>query len=294
MTTLHFADRIAVQPMNHGTGFRALGIRGTDAAMSPYLMVDHYWMSQSTFGPHPHAGFCAVTYMFEDSETSFINRDSRGDHSLIRPGDLHWTIAGRGVVHDEVPETPGKAAHGLQLFVNLVAAKKYIEPAAIHLKREDIPELTLASGTRVRLPFGEITIDGTTLRSPVNIPTDATLVDVQMVAGGRLSLPIAKEQNVFIHAITGEASDLQHAMLKAGEARSVGKHVEKDIEKNNEGTSNTHATLELATVNGAHLAIFMGAPINEPVVRHGPFAMNTREQITEAIRAYQAGEMGTL
>jgi redox-sensitive bicupin YhaK (pirin superfamily) len=279
MTTLHFGDRISIQPLNIGTGFRALGIRGSDEAMSPFLMADHYWMSEPTFGPHPHAGFSAVTYMFEDSENSFINRDSRGDHSLIRPGDLHWTVAGRGVVHDEVPELPGKAAHGLQLFVNLVAAKKHIEPQAIQLAREEIPELTLASGSRIRVPFGEVTIDGTPLRSPVKIPTEATLIDVHLVAGGRLSLPIAAGQNAFLHVIVGEVKDAQHATTKVGEARRI---------------NGSAGTLEIAAEHAAHLVILMGPPIHEPVVRHGPFAMNTREQITDAIRAYQAGEMGSL
>ncbi len=279
MNTLHFGDRITVQPLNIGAGFRALGIRGSDEAMSPFLMADHYWMSEPTFGPHPHAGFSAVTYMFEDSENSFINRDSRGDHSLIRPGDLHWTVAGRGVVHDEVPELPGKAAHGLQLFVNLVAAKKHIEPQAIQLAREDIPELTLASGSRIRVPFGEVTIDGTPLRSPAKIPTEATLIDVHLVAGGRLSLPIAAGQNAFLHVIVGEVKDMQHATTKVGEARRI---------------NGSGGTLEIAAEHAAHLVILMGLPIHEPVVRHGPFAMNTREQITDAIRAYQAGEMGSI
>jgi redox-sensitive bicupin YhaK (pirin superfamily) len=111
MNALPIQSHLSMQPMNKGAGFRALGLRGDSTLMDPYLMVDHHWMSQPTFGPHPPAGFSAVTYMFDDAETGFHNRDSMGDSSHIRAGDLHWTTAGAGVVRDEAPVEPGRTGH---------------------------------------------------------------------------------------------------------------------------------------------------------------------------------------
>ena len=98
-----------LRSMNIGTGFRAYSLRGGEMAepIDPFLGVDHAWMSEATFATHPHAGFSAVSYLFLDSQTGVNNRDSLGTRNLIQPGGLHWTAAGRGVVHDEVPAQIG-------------------------------------------------------------------------------------------------------------------------------------------------------------------------------------------
>ena len=95
MTTI-----LPLQRANHGSHFRAYGLHGSEMGLiDPFLGVDHAWISGPTFPPHPHAGFSAVSYLFLDSETGIANHDSIGNHNLIRPGGLHWTTAGRGVVH---------------------------------------------------------------------------------------------------------------------------------------------------------------------------------------------------
>lgn len=105
---------------NRGSHFRAYGLHGSDPALTdPFLGIDHAWMSAPTFPPHPHAGFSAVTYLFLDSETGIANRDSLGNSTPIEPGGLHWTAAGRGVVHEENPAVLGSTAHLLQIFANL-------------------------------------------------------------------------------------------------------------------------------------------------------------------------------
>ena len=83
------------------------------ASLDPFLMCDCFWMAQPFFPPHPHAGFSAVTYMLPESDGGFVNRDSLGHRNLIRPGALHWTEAARGVMHEEVPITPGLSCQGL-------------------------------------------------------------------------------------------------------------------------------------------------------------------------------------
>lgn len=115
------SDIAQLHRMNIGSGFRAYSLRGGEMAepIDPFLGVDHAWMSEATFQPHPHAGFSAVSYLFLDLETGINNRDSLGNRDRIQPGGLHWTAAGRRVVHDEVPAVSGKTVHMLQIFVNL-------------------------------------------------------------------------------------------------------------------------------------------------------------------------------
>lgn len=267
-----------MQPMRHGTGFEAFGIRGRDAAMDPFLMVDHYRMSQPTFGPHPHAGFSAVTYMFDDAETSFNNRDSLGNACEIRAGDSYWTVAGAGVLHDEVPVVNGNVAHGLQLFVNLRAHDKHIAPYAIHIAREDMPRPTQASGARVKVAFGAYD-DGEHAFGPIKpLPTDANLFDIHIPAAGSFRYTIAAGTNAFLLVIGGSVS-IGGVTVSAAHAVGFGRD---------------GGALEISATESAHIALFSGVPLNEPVVRHGPFAMTSRADIERAIAAYQSGQMGQL
>src|SRR5207344_819889 len=107
--------------------------------LDPLLAIDHFNIRVPVFTPHPHAGFSAVTYLFEDSEGDFIDRDSLGNHVVARPGGVLWTVAGRGVMHDEFPARPGKLSHGLQLFVNLPSTEKEQEPKLLFVDGPDVP-----------------------------------------------------------------------------------------------------------------------------------------------------------
>ncbi len=278
MNTLKIEQRLPVQAMKHGAGFQAWGIRGDDAAMDPFLMADHYRMSQPTFGPHPHAGFSAVTYMFDDAETGFLNRDSLGDSSEIRAGDNHWTVAGSGVVHDEVPVENGKTAHGLQIFVNLAAKDKHMPPKSIHVPRDQMPRLTQASGARVKVAFGSY-IDGVNRADAVKpLPTDVSLLDIAIDANQSFQYIVPDGTNAFMLVVSGEVN-VQGETVTAAQAVSFGR---------------AGGALEVTSNNDSHIAVFLGKPLNEPVVRHGPFAMTNRADLERAIADYQAGRMGSL
>jgi redox-sensitive bicupin YhaK (pirin superfamily) len=241
-------------------------------------MVDHYRMSQPTFSAHPHAGFCAVTYMFDDAQTGFINRDSLGDHSVIRAGDLHWTTAGAGIVHDEVPQVPGQTAHGLQIFVNLAAATKHMPPGSIHVGRERMPVIRQGGGAQVKVAFGAY--DDAEERAPavVDLPTDAALLDVGFDAGSRFTYPVSAGQTAFLLVITGSVQ-VDEQELPEGQAVSFARD---------------GGRLEITAVQASRIALFLGRPLGEPVVRHGPFAMTNQADIQAAIEAYQSGRMGRL
>ena len=167
-----------------GQGFTAysVGQQQLGAAIAPFLQLDHYFMTQPTFAEHPHQGFSAVTYLFEDSEGSFFNEDSQGDRSTIAPGDLHWTQAGSGIRHNETPIEPGKMCHGIQMFVDLPIADKSLPAKAFHLTAAQISVYTTDSGGRVRVIVGE----ANGVISPLNISTKIRFLDVILPANSSI------------------------------------------------------------------------------------------------------------
>jgi redox-sensitive bicupin YhaK (pirin superfamily) len=275
---LPIAGPVPTQALNHGAGFRAIGLRGDSAQMDPYLMADHYWMSQPTFGPHPHAGFSAVTYMFDDAETGFRNRDSRGHDSVIAAGDVHWTVAGAGVVHDEVPQVPGRMAHGLQLFVNLPLASQHMAPQALHTASAAMPRVQQRSGALVKVAFGAYDDGQQRHAAPMALPTDATLFDVHLKAGARLRYPVQPGTTTLLLAVQGQLQVAEQT-LTAGHAVAM---------------QRSGGWLDVLATSDSHVAVLMGTPLNQPVVRHGPFAMSSAADIERAVRDYQAGRMGVL
>jgi redox-sensitive bicupin YhaK (pirin superfamily) len=278
MNPLSIESRLTVQAMRHGAGFQAFGIRGADSSMDPYLMADHYRMWQPTFGPHPHAGFSAVTYMFDDAETGFLNRDSLGDRSEIRAGDCHWTVAGAGVVHEEVPVENDKVAHGLQIFVNLAAQNKHIAPRAIHIRREEMPRVVQPGGARVKVAFGTYDDGASSVPAVTALPTEAALFDVLLESGTSFRYRIAAGLNAFIVVVDGVAT-IGSEKLEKPQAAAFGR---------------AGGELVVSSDDGAHFALFLGKPFDEPIVRHGPFAMTNQADIDRAVEDFRAGRMGTL
>ena len=143
------------QPLQIGDGFEALSFKHEQfhGLMDPLVMVDHFTMTEPTFGAHPHAGMSAVSVLFEDSEGRFHNRDSLGNDVDLLPGDLYWLKAGRGAVHDEAPLS-GARTHALQIFVNLPARMKHDAPDALHVPGATMPVIE-GDGRRVRVVLGE-------------------------------------------------------------------------------------------------------------------------------------------
>jgi redox-sensitive bicupin YhaK (pirin superfamily) len=269
-----------MQTMRPGTGAHIEHLLGARAQLDPFIMADHFRMWQPTFGPHPHAGFSAVTYLFEDSQTGFRNRDSRGHQNQIDPGDLHWTLAGAGVMHEEVPLVPGQVAHGLQMFVNLPARAKGLPPAGLHVSSARMPRFSLGDA-KVKLVFGQWT-DASTSHSaaaPMPAPGDATLLDLWLPAGGQTALQLGTTQQALLLRIEGELRLDGHAhTAEVAWAAGVGAKVQVQASAN----------------APARLALLAGTPWREPLVMHGPFGMSTQAELQAAMARYQAGEMGRL
>jgi redox-sensitive bicupin YhaK (pirin superfamily) len=203
---------VPAKPFTYGKGFTAYSVNqqslGTEIA--PFLQLDHYFMTQPTFAEHPHQGFSAVTYMFEDSAGSFFNEDSQGDRSTIAPGDIHWTQAGSGIRHNETPIEPGKMCHGIQMFVDLPLVDKSLPAKAFHLTAAQIPVYITDAGGRVRVVVGEA--NGVT--SPLNISTKIRFLDVILPANTSIEHEVAVDESVFLLAVKGSGfvSDRQNAI----------------------------------------------------------------------------------
>lgn len=254
-------------------------LHGSDPAqIDPFLGIDHAWMSAPTFPPHPHAGFSAVTYLLLDSETGIANRDSQGNRTLIEPGGLHWTAAGRGVVHEENPAVPGRTVHLLQIFVNLPRERQGAAPFALSLAPQDVP-VVQRPGVRVRIPFGSF--GG--VHSPLVPPTEVILLDVSLDAGAELELPLAAGQRAFVMPINGRAE-------VDGERFGL-----DDLGVPILAAATEAATHKLAATQGAaQLAVFIGEPLRQPVVSNGPMAFASQQGLIAATAAYHRGDFGNL
>jgi len=266
-----------LQRMSHGSQFHAFGLHA-DGLISPFLGIDHAWISGPTFPPHPHAGFSAVSYLFLDSQTHIDNRDSLGGRHEIQPGGLHWTAAGRGVVHEETPAQPGQTVHMLQIFVNLPADLQDEAPFALRLSPQEVPVVQLP-GARVRVPLGAFA----GVRSPLNPPTPVQLLDISLEPGAELNVPVEAGHTAFALPIHGEvvvgdqALDADGAPIPVFAAQAQG-----------------HTVRLQAPKGSAKLAFFAGQPLHQPVHRQGPMAMASAQALAAAMAAYRRGDFGAL
>ena len=203
-TARNITKIVTANPSTRGTGFKtfSVGQQQFGSIIQPFIQLDNYFMTQPTFSEHPHKGVAAVTYMFEDSEGTFFNKDSQGDESYIRPGDLHWTQAGTGIRHNETPIEPGKVCHGIQMFVDLTPEDKLASAKALHLKSADIPVYTTPEGSRVRVVIG--VANG--LISPLNISNKISFLDVMISANSSIEHQVTAHEIAFILAIAGSGS----------------------------------------------------------------------------------------
>jgi redox-sensitive bicupin YhaK (pirin superfamily) len=251
------------------------------AQIDPFLLLNHHGPQTYPphnhglpFGPHPHRGFETVTFI---RAGELAHRDSGGHESVIRAGGVQWMTAGRGLIHAEVSPEPFMRSGGpleiLQLWVNLPAGLKMTEPRYIGLQREQIPALTTADarGT-VHLIAGE----WNGRRGPIPSLTGVFMSTVELATNGRITLTGVEHRNVFLYVVRGSVR------IADGEAGTC-----TLVELGRAGD-----TLELTASSDASLLLGHAAPIGEPVVAHGPFVMNTREQIQQAIRDYHAGAFG--
>jgi redox-sensitive bicupin YhaK (pirin superfamily) len=250
----------------------------------PFLLLDEMGPMQCAPGEakgapdHPHRGFETVTYMLSGR---FEHQDSAGHAGKLGPGDVQWMTAGRGVVHSEMPEREfahqGGLLHGLQLWVNLPKRDKMMEPRYQEIPAGRIPEAVSADGkVKVRVIAGEAL--GAHAVIDTRIPI--SFLHFRLEPGAGITQPAPKDYNAFAYVLEGEA---------VFGARAVQKHHMALFARDGD-----EVALEASASAPLELLLIAGKPIGEPVARWGPFVMNTREEILQAVEDYQSGRMGAI
>ncbi len=259
--------------------FPAPGVEVVD----PFLLLDQ--MGPVTHGPgeaigtpvHPHRGFETVTYLL-DGELQ--HRDSLGNAGVLGPGDTQWMTAGRGVLHEEGP-TPrflaeGGRLHGVQLWVNLPAAEKMVAPAYQDLTADAVAVAEPSEGVTVRVVAGE----AFGLLGPGSTRTPITYSHLSLAPGTTLSGGFDPDHTVLVYPLVGtvEVAGRSLAESELG-ILGPGDTVELSVPADADSTS--------------EILVLSGRPIREPVARYGPFVMNTRAELIQAIEDVQSGTFGT-
>lgn len=265
------------RPLAIGDGFQAQSYQHGEfrGLMDPLIMVDHFTMTQPTFGTHAHAGLSAVTVMFEDSEGAFHNRDSLGNDLDLAPGDLYWFKAARGALHDEAPR-PGAKTHALQVFVNLSAAHRHDAPAAFHVAAADIPRLSGDKAT-ARLVLGE----GGGIQGVIAPDNPLTLLDIHLEAGGQFKHAGSKDHHAWILAIKGSS----RATWTTGSA---------DLQPGKAIAFADATNISFTSEDGAHVVLFRGQPLRQAFVQRGPYAMGNADELDAVEEAYRSGLLGSI
>jgi quercetin 2,3-dioxygenase len=278
-TVREVAEVIRTREVREGAGVvvrRSIGGPDLDH-LDPFLLLDEFRSDRASdyiagFPDHPHRGFETVTYMLAGA---MEHQDHSGNVGRLEPGSVQWMTAGRGIVHSEMPQQEQGLMWGFQLWVNLPAAQKMTEPRYQDIPAHHIPQVERA-GARVRVVAGEV--DG--VRGAVQgIATDPTYLDVQLAAGATFEQPVPPEHNVFLYVYEGAAGvGAENRSLNAGQLGVFG--------------PGGLVRVASAAQDACRFLLVAARPLNEPVVRYGPFVMNTREEIMEAVADFRAGRLG--
>ena len=286
-------------PTSDGAGVKLTRLIGTpqQPPLDPFLMLDAFGTERpqdyiAGFPPHPHRGFDTVTYMLKGR---MRHRDNQGGDGLLVPGSVQWMTAGRGIVHSEMPEQIEGEMRGFQLWVNLPAREKMRAPRYQDIGPEHLPVLQLdaqggvvAQASNLEAPVisapGAIAavkvIAGAVAGVDGPVQAEATqplFVDVALAANATLILPIAPGHQGFVHVFGGALrlpASVGDSEVRVGQLAVL--------------SDGDHLALQ-AGADGARLIVVAGRPLREPVAWHGPFVMNTADEIREAIADFQAG-----
>lgn len=258
----------------------------TIEAIDPFLLLHHYgpyeineYNNPMDLGPHPHRGFEPITFLMSGEQ---LHRDSLGNESVVKGGDVQWTTAGRGVIHAEAPTKDfvkkGGTLEGIQLWLNLPSEKKMIPSNYQHVESDHFLTLTSEDGkVTLKIIAGEY--DGLYGRFSTQTPVNAFMISVE--AGGRYDLKIPQTHQALLYLLDGEVIVNTSETLKKNENQLLSFH------QDGEGI-----TIEGTTKST--LLFLSGEPIKEKVTSWGPYVMNTQTEIMEALRDYQQGKMGFL
>jgi quercetin 2,3-dioxygenase len=268
-----------------GGGFlvhRPIPARGLDQ-VDPFLLIDELGPMEHAPGTavgapdHPHKGFELITYLLAGE---MEHLDSHGNHGVLRPGDAQYMLGGMGLVHSEMPTDAFKRAggrrHGFQIWVNLRASDKALAPAYKDVTAAEIPVVTQSAGATARVLAGE----AFGVRGPVHTVTPWTYVHVTLQPGASIVQVVPRGWTGTIYVFEGTTHSGARELTRGDYA--VFADDGDTIALSNDGTSPVEALLLSAQ------------PIREPMVRYGPFVMNSVDEIERAFADFQAGRFGAI
>ena len=251
--------------------------------LDPFLFLNHHGPQVYgpnnrglPFGPHPHRGFETLTFILSGD---ISHKDSAHGENVIKAGGIQWMTAGRGLIHSEVSSQQflkeGGKEEVLQLWMNLPSKYKMVDPAYIGLQKEEIPKI---EDTTHKNTLHLISGNYQAHVGPINALTDLFTSTLEIHEGGAFSTDLPENSQVFLYLVNGNAT-VNNEKVSAREL------VQLSLEGNE---------LDIVSKDGALFLYCYGSPFNEPKVSHGPFVMNTEDEIHEAIRDYQSGKFGHL
>lgn len=273
--------RLRGLPASDGAGVKLTRVIGTPQleGLDPFLMLDEFGSDDpqayiAGFPDHPHRGFETVTVMLAGR---MRHRDNKGNEGLLGPGGVQWMTAGRGLVHSEMPEQQEGLMRGFQLWLNLPARLKMSDPAYRDFQAGDIPEVMLPGGSEVRVIAGRLgAVEGAVPLDPEKRPTEPYLLDLALPAGASVQVALPEDHAAFAYVYEG-------ALALPGDETPV---LKGEIAILGEGDG-IHAE---AGQEGAKLLLAAARPLREPVARYGPFVMNSRDEIVQAVEDFRAGK----
>lgn len=245
--------------------------------LDPFLMLDAFGSDDpdqyiAGFPDHPHRGFETITYMLEGR---MLHRDSAGNEGLLDNGDVQWMVAGKGVIHSEMPQQVEGRMEGFQLWLNLPASDKLCEPWYRDLAGPTLPVHKLDDGNSIRVIAGQ----AKGLSGAVERPHSQPLyLDVQQTTDTQMLHEIPSGHNAFIQLYLGSIS-INGQVLKAPCMAIL------DNPENSTG-------VQVSASEDSRYLVIAGQPLNEPIEQYGPFVMNTKEEIYQAIQDFRNGQLG--
>ncbi len=249
--------------------------------LDPFLMLDQFGSDDPNdygggFPDHPHRGFETVTYMIAGR---MRHKDSAGHEGLLQNGGVQWMTAGQGVIHSEMPEQEAGRMEGFQLWLNLPGKDKMCAPAYRDIQSQEIPEVLTAQGVRVRVISGVFEgVAGAVNRPVQTYPTDALYLDLHFEGDAQFVQPLPSTYNALVYTYRGEVA----VVSTQGQTQAVGLHHMGILR--NEGEQ-----VQLQAKTGTRVLLIAGQPLREPIAQYGPFVMNTRAQLMQAVEDFNNG-----
>lgn len=278
MRSREIRKTISARATSDGAGVKIMRLTGFSESlrMDPFLMLDEIRSDDKDdfiagFPAHPHRGFETITYM---REGGFSHRDSMGNSGQITSGGAQWMKAASGVIHSEMPVAGANSMHGFQFWLNLPAAEKMDQPEYRDIQGDEVVEVSHGDAL-IRLIAGSLGLGGRQVDGVITGGTTrALLVDINLPTGGSVSVEYDSELHSQFYVYKGSVT-------------VAGQKVPRDqLAYLGDGER-----LDLTAGEEAGLLLFGGKPINEPVAHHGPFVMNTQEELEQAMRDYQEGRL---